>query len=85
MPAILLWKGYRFFFFSNEGVPPEPRHIHIRKGRNVAKFWLDPISLADSWGMTAHELNSLEEIVEKNAGLFRRKWDEHISSSSAGD
>ena len=28
MPVILRHRGYRFFFFSNEGEPPEPPHIH---------------------------------------------------------
>jgi hypothetical protein len=29
MPAVLRIKGYRFFFFSNEG--NEPIHIHVEK------------------------------------------------------
>ncbi|MCP4109321.1 MAG: DUF4160 domain-containing protein [Desulfobacteraceae bacterium] len=32
--------GYRFFFYSNEGNPLEPLHIHVRKGEAVAKFWI---------------------------------------------
>ncbi len=37
MPTVLRWKAYKFFFFSNEGDPTEPLHIHVRKGGNVAK------------------------------------------------
>lgn len=40
MPKVFEWNGYRFHFFSNEGDPREPAHIHVRKGRNTAKFWL---------------------------------------------
>jgi uncharacterized protein DUF4160 len=29
MPTILRWKGFRFFFFSNEG--DEPPHVHAEK------------------------------------------------------
>lgn len=29
MPVILRFKGYIFFFYSNEGNPLEPAHIHI--------------------------------------------------------
>jgi len=53
MPTILRWKGYRFFFFSNEGDPSEPVHVHIRKDSNVAKFWIEPVvALAESYGMS---------------------------------
>lgn len=37
--------GYRFFFFSNEGSPLEPCHIHIRKHGALAKFWTDKENL----------------------------------------
>ncbi|WP_394700159.1 DUF4160 domain-containing protein [uncultured Parasphingorhabdus sp.] len=30
MPKIFEWQGYRFYFYSNEGNPPEPVHIHVR-------------------------------------------------------
>lgn len=33
MPTVLRWKGYRFYFFSNEG--SEPPHIHIDKDGNT--------------------------------------------------
>lgn len=32
MPVILRIKDYRFFFYSNEGNPREPAHIHVRRG-----------------------------------------------------
>jgi hypothetical protein len=52
MPVVLRYKGYTFFFFSNEGVPREPLHIHVRHGDATAKFWLEPeVMLADSFGM----------------------------------
>ncbi len=28
MPVVFRYKGIRFFFYSNEGNPLEPRHIH---------------------------------------------------------
>ena len=42
MPKIFDWKGYRFFFFSNEGDPLEHIHVHVKKGENVAKYWVMP-------------------------------------------
>ena len=31
-------RGYRFFFFSNEGDPLEPLHIHVQNGEKQAKI-----------------------------------------------
>jgi len=45
MPTILKIKGYRFFFFSREG--KEPSHIHVENAERYAKFWLNPIQLAE--------------------------------------
>ena len=79
MPTILRWKGYRFFFFSNEGDPAEPVHVHIRKGGNVAKFWLQPVVvLAESYGMSPPELNKLQKVVENNAKFIKRAWYEYF-------
>jgi len=38
MPTVLVVKGWRLFFFSNEG--NEPIHIHAEKGDVECKFWL---------------------------------------------
>jgi hypothetical protein len=35
---------YRFFFFSFDC--NEPQHIHVQRERQLAKFWLEPISLS---------------------------------------
>lgn len=42
MPVVFRYKGYRFFFFSNEGDPLEPMHIHVRRGEATAKLWMLP-------------------------------------------
>ena len=39
------WNGYRFHFYSNEGEPREPVHVHVTKDRATAKFWLNPVSV----------------------------------------
>lgn len=40
MPTILLLKGWRVYFFANER--NEPIHVHCKKGRAIAKFWIRP-------------------------------------------
>ena len=80
MPKILDWRGYKYFFYANEGKPLERPHIHVRKGKNVAKYWLEPeVTLASSWGLNSKELNLLEKQVENNINLFRSRWDEYFS------
>lgn len=80
MPKVLEVDGYRFFFFSNEGDPMEPCHIHIRKGNGLAKFWVDPrVRLAESIAFSAKELRFIEKTVNENRELIRRAWDEFFS------
>lgn len=81
MPVIFQWKGYKFFFFSNEGSPSEARHVHVRKEAAIAKFWIQPeVKLADSWGMSARELNTLKRVVEDNANLIKETWNEFFKN-----
>jgi len=80
MPTIYRHKGYRFFFFSNEGSRPEPPHVHIRHGERVAKFWLVPeVALASAWHMSSGELNRLRKIVQQKREEFERAWHEHLA------
>jgi hypothetical protein len=75
LPKVLDCKGYRFFFFSNEGDPLKPAHIHVRKDRQIAKFWLEPeVALANSWGFQSRELNVIRDIVEDNQVMFKKRW-----------
>jgi len=39
-PTILYIRGWRLFFYSNEG--NEPMHIHAKKGNAECKFWIYP-------------------------------------------
>ena len=79
MPVVFKYKGYRFFFFSNEGEPPEPLHIHVRRAEATAKFWLFPLSLSESYGMNSSELGELMRVIEENKELIERYWNEHFS------
>ena len=38
MPVVFRYKGFRFFFYSNEGIPREPVHVHVRAGGSEAKL-----------------------------------------------
>lgn len=74
MPVVLRIKGFKFFFFSEEGM--EPVHIHVRKGSGVAKFWLSPVKLVYSEGFKKQELKAVIEIIEKHEIELIRAWNE---------
>jgi hypothetical protein len=79
MPVVLRFKGYTFFFFSNEGVPREPLHIHVRKDAATAKIWLEPdVTVADSFGMSARELRELVRVARENRDAFAKAWKDHF-------
>ncbi|HBM3184901.1 TPA: DUF4160 domain-containing protein [Klebsiella oxytoca] len=80
MPVILRINGFRFFFYSNEGNPLEPAHIHVMKAGNEAKFWLSPIvSLASNDGFNSKILKELSKVVEDNQIVFQEAWNDYFS------
>jgi len=79
MPTVFRERGFRFFFYSNEGSPQEPIHIHVEKDDVEAKFWLHPeVSLAYNEGYNARTLRELQGIVEQNRILVERAWNEYF-------
>ena len=80
MPVILRFKGYVFFFYSNEGNPLEPAHIHLRNAESEAKFWLEPdISLERNDGFNSKELKEIFVIVEAHRMQFTEAWYDYFS------
>ncbi|WP_261641031.1 DUF4160 domain-containing protein [Erwinia mallotivora] len=80
MPVILRFNGFRFFFYSNEGDPLEPAHIHVMKAGCEAKFWLVPsVALAGNDGFNSRVLKELAGIVEDNLTVFLEAWNDYFS------
>ena len=79
MPTVFYRRGYRFFFFSNEGSPREPAHVHVRKGEQEAKFQLFPdVAVIDAFGFNAAELNALTKLVRREKPTIVRAWRDHF-------
>jgi hypothetical protein len=77
MPTVFRSGGFRFFFYSNEGRPREPAHVHVERGDSEAKFWLRPdISIADNDGFNARVLRELVRLVEVNRELIEKTWND---------
>jgi len=76
-PTIFIKKGYRFYFYSNEG--QEPLHVHVQYHSASAKFWLNPVVLANNLGMDASELGQAAKMVKENENRIKEKWNEFFS------
>jgi hypothetical protein len=79
MPVVFRFEGYRFHFYSNEGDPLEPIHIHVTKDENDAKFWLYPaVTVAYNFGFNAKTQNRLANIIEARRQEIEDAWHEHF-------
>ena len=77
MPVVFRSGGFRFFFYSNEGSPREPPHIHVEEGDSEAKFWLRPlVSVAYNDGFNARTLRELANLVEANRERIEDAWND---------
>lgn len=77
MLTVLQTGGFRFFFSNERNEPP---HIHVERGDGYAKFWLRPITLVDSVGLTRAKSRRLHELVRANRRLFLERWHAHFGS-----
>jgi Domain of unknown function (DUF4160) len=71
-PTVLRQGPYRFYFFAGDRA--ERRHIHMESADGEAKFWLQPVVLADSWGYSSGELRAIQRIVVAHHEEFVRAW-----------
>jgi hypothetical protein len=80
VPKVFEWRGYRFHFFSFEGSPREPAHIHVAKPGGEAKFWLNPqVRLAKSRNLTPLELRRLRKVIEDRRSEIIGAWNAHFT------
>ncbi len=80
MPVVLRYRGFRFFFYSNEGHTREPVHVHVRGEGAEAKFWLRPaVHVALSHGFDARTLREIMAVVEQNTELIEGAWNDHFA------
>lgn len=75
MPTLLFSDGFRFFFYSREGEPLEPPHVHVRQGNKEAKLWLTPV-VRVAWNkrIDPRTLNRLMSVAEAHRAEFEEKW-----------
>lgn len=65
---------YRFYFYSYE--PNEPPHVHVDRENLSAKFWLEPVSLAQNLGFRLKELRQVQALAEQHQARFVEAWND---------
>ncbi len=79
MPVVFRHQSLTFFFYSNEGDPREPVHIHVRGGGAIAKVRVQPlVELAESRGFNSRELSGILRLVVDNRSLIEKHWYEYF-------
>jgi hypothetical protein len=76
MPTVLRVGPYSFVFFSSD--QGEPPHIHVKRDRSIAKFWLNPVVLANNHGFPEHELRRIEALVVQHRQTLLEAWNDHF-------
>ena len=75
MPTVLRVGPYRFEFYA--GDIDEPPHVHVKRDRNHAKFWLRANApLARNRGFANHELNTVHRLVVEHQAFLLERWHE---------
>ncbi len=78
MPTVLRVGPYSFVFFSSDR--GEPPHIHVKRDRSIAKYWLDPLALNKNRGFPDHELNQIETLVMQHQLALLEAWHEFFGT-----
>ncbi len=76
MPTILFVRGWRLFFYANEG--NELLHTHARKAESECKFWLAPgryeIEEAWSYNLSPAMRRDVRKIIFDPFDLICEEW-----------
>ncbi|HVV93776.1 MAG TPA: DUF4160 domain-containing protein [Hyphomicrobiales bacterium] len=81
MPVVFRDGAFRAFFYSNEGSPREPMHVHVRRGGAEAKLWLEAgqVTVAESHGFDARTLGDIVRMVAARRAVIEEAWHDHFA------
>lgn len=87
MPQLFKIGQFLVFFWSNEGLPQEPIHVHVAEGKpsaNATKFWITKngktILANNNSHINEKQLRLIQRIIEANSQSIIQKWKEHFES-----
>ena len=80
MPTVFRQNGLRFHFYSDEGTPREPMHIHVVRDGREAKFWTGgEVELAYNHGLSRRDLAVAMMIIRARRRELQEAWRGHFS------
>lgn len=90
MPQVLRFGSYRIYFWSNEGRPLEPIHVHITNGipdKNGTKIWITQKGKAlkanpNDKKIPEQILNRLIQMIEAQSEYIISEWKERFGEIS---
>ena len=74
MPSLFRLFGYVIFFWSNEGAPLEPVHVHVAKGvpnASATKIWI-----TEAGGCIA-----IVDVLESRSSYIVAQWNDVFGES----
>ena len=78
MPTIFRFGPYRLFFYA--GDHGEPIHVHVERDDKIAKFWLEPVRLANSGGFSRLDLSEIFRIIENHRNKILEGWHDYFGN-----
>lgn len=88
MPQIFRIGPYIVYFWSNEGMPLEPIHVHIATGRasgNATKIWITSTGKAlicnNNSKIPERVLKRIVRMVEANSAEIIQKWNSQFGET----
>ena len=89
MPQVFKIGSYWVYFWTNEGDPLEPVHVHVSKGSptaNATKIWITKAGRCylchNHSVIPAHVLNNIMKIIEARSAEVLEKWYAYFNSIS---
>ena len=89
MPQIFKLGSYIVYFWSNEGRPTEPVHVHVCKGNptsNGTKIWITKAGKCllsnNNAGINSRTLRNIMRIIEAQSDDIIQMWMKYFGSVS---
>lgn len=87
MPQLFKIHSYVVYFWSNEGAPLEPVHVHIAEGQAVpdgTKVWImadGSCKVDGDSSIPAHKLNKILNVIKSNRVYIINQWKARFGSA----
>lgn len=89
MPQVFKIGSYHIYFWSDEGLPLEPVHVHVSEGspsKDATKIWITKngktLLCHNKSRIPQHILNDISTVLEARSFEIIAKWQEYFKHLS---